>query len=70
MRGRLHVNTIRGAFRALVSLFILFLGYESMVAAFRLLNKPSDRAVYEGMAVLALLCVFLPVALIRFWRTL
>ena len=39
-----------------------------MVAAFHLLNKPSDRAVYEGMAVLALLCTILPATLFRLWR--
>ena len=54
--------------RILLSLFILILGYECMVAAFHLLNEPSDRAVYKGMAILALLCTFLPLLLWQLWR--
>ena len=52
----------------LLSLCLLAVGYECMVEAFHLLNEPSDRAVYTGMAILALLAVFLPVALWYLWR--
>lgn len=52
----------------LISSLVLILGYEWMVKAFHLLNQPSDRAVYAGMAMLVLLAVFLPVVLWRFWR--
>ena len=65
--ARLHVKT---TFRILASLFLLTIGYESMVGAFHLLNLPSDRAVYEGTAVLLLLVVFLPLILVRLWRSL
>jgi hypothetical protein len=39
-----------------------------MVEAFHMLNEPSDRAVYTGMAVLALLCILLPLVLWQLWR--
>jgi hypothetical protein len=66
--GRAQVNTLHGVLRILLTILILFAGFQTMVFAFHLLNKPSDRAVYEGMAVLALLCVGLPVLLLRLWR--
>jgi hypothetical protein len=66
--GRAAVQIHHGIFRILLTFFILVIGYETMVGAFHLLNEPSDRAVYEGMAVLALLCVSLPVLLLRLWR--
>ncbi|HEY9126330.1 MAG TPA: hypothetical protein VIM62_04345 [Acidobacteriaceae bacterium] len=52
----------------LISSLVLILGYEWMVKAFHLLDQPSDRAVYAGMAMLVLLAVFLPVGLWRLWR--
>jgi hypothetical protein len=55
-------------FKSLVTIFLLLLGYECMVYAFHLLNRPSDTAVYEGMACLAMLFIFLPLAIWRFWR--
>jgi hypothetical protein len=64
--GRAGVKT---TFRILASLLLLTIGYESMIGAFHLLNLPSDRAVYEGTAVLILLVVFLPLVLIRIWRS-
>ena len=39
-----------------------------MVEAFHLLNQPSDRAVYAGMAIVALLVVLVPASLFRLWR--
>jgi hypothetical protein len=52
----------------LLSLFVLIVGYDCMVEAFHLLNEPSDRAVYKGMAILALLFIFLPLVLLKLWR--
>ena len=52
----------------LLSACLLFVGYEGMVKAFHLLNEPSDRAVYTGLAILALLCILLPLALWYLWR--
>jgi len=63
--GRALVIT---TFRVVVSLLILFVGYEFMVEAFHMLNQPSDRAVYMGTAVLGLLCVFVPMLLVQIWR--
>ena len=54
--------------KILITTSLLLLGYEGMVYACHLLNLPSDKAVYEGMACLAALFVFLPFALWRFWR--
>jgi hypothetical protein len=59
------VNSI---FRILITLFVAFLGYEIMVQAFHLLNLPSDAAVFQGMAILALLAIFSPVILWLLWR--
>lgn len=55
-------------FQILLSSFVLIFGYELMVEAFHLLNEPSDRAVFTGMAILVLLCIFSPVVLWRLWR--
>lgn len=54
--------------KLLLTIFVLLLGYECMVFAFHLLNRPSDSAVYEGTACLVVLLLFLPFALWRFWR--
>jgi hypothetical protein len=54
--------------KTLATILILLLGYECMVYACHLLNRPSDTAVYEGMACLAGLFLFLPFTLWRFWR--
>jgi hypothetical protein len=59
------VNTI---LKILLTLLVAFLGYEIMVQAFHLLNLPSDRAVFQGMAILALLVIFSPVIFWRLWR--
>ena len=59
---------VKATFRAVLSLLILFVGYESMVEAFHMLNQPSDRAVYMGMAILGLLCVLVPMVLLQVWR--
>lgn len=55
-------------FRILISILILIVGYEWMVAAFDRLNQPSDRALYMGIAMLVLLGVSLPTGLWRLWR--
>lgn len=55
-------------FRILISILILIVGYEWMVAAFDRLNQPSDRALYMGIAMLVVLGVSLPTGLWRLWR--
>lgn len=59
------MNTI---FRILITIVVVFAGYECMVKAFHLLNEPSDRAVYEGIAILAMLFLLVPAALWHLWR--
>jgi hypothetical protein len=54
--------------KILVTTLLLILGYECLVYACHLLNRPSDLAVYEGMACLAGLFLVLPFTLWRFWR--
>ncbi len=54
--------------RILVTLVLLFLGYEGMVSAFHQLNEPSDRSVYAGTALLALLSLLVPCLLWLLWR--
>jgi len=61
---------VKTTIRILASIFLLTIGYESMVGAFHLMNLPSDRAVFEGTAVLILLVVVLPLLLYRLWRSL
>ena len=60
---------MKTTFRILASLFLLTIGYEILVESFHLLNLPSDRAVYEGTAVLILLVVLLPLLMVRLWRS-
>jgi len=59
---------VNNILRILLTFPIAWLGYEIMVQAFHLLNLPSDRAVYQGTAMLALLAVLLPTILWRLWR--
>ena len=59
---------MKTTFRVLLSVFVLIIGYECMVEAFHMLNEPSDRAVYMGMAILVLLCILLPTILWQLWR--
>jgi divalent metal cation (Fe/Co/Zn/Cd) transporter len=59
---------VKTTFQVVLSLFILIVGYECMVEAFHMLNQPSDRAVYMGMAILGLLCVLVPMVLWQVWR--
>jgi hypothetical protein len=59
---------VKTIIQILVSIFVLIIGYECMVEAFHMLNEPSDRAVYMGMAILALLCILLPTVLWQLWR--
>ncbi len=54
--------------KLLLTLFLLFLGYELMVYALHLLDQPSDRAVYEGTAGLVALLFSLPSLLFLLWR--
>jgi len=69
MISRIGQAAVKTTLRILASLFLLTIGYESMIGAFHLLNLPSDRAVYEGTAMLLLLVVFLPLLLFRVWRS-
>ena len=55
--------------KLLLTILILLAGYDCMVYALRLLNRPSDSAVYLGTGCLLALFLFLPFALWRFWRS-
>lgn len=54
--------------KLLLSLVILLLAYQLMGFGLALLNKPSGRAVYEGLLTLFLLGFSFPYALWRVWR--
>lgn len=54
--------------KLLITTSLLLLGFEWMVYAFHLLNRPSDRAVIEGTACLTVLFLILPFVLWRLWR--
>ena len=62
------IDAVNFPVKLLLTFLLIFLGYECMVYALDLLNRPSDRAVYEGTACLVLLLLFLPIVLWRVWR--
>ncbi len=54
--------------KLLLTLLIAVLGYKLMAIALPLMNKPSDRALYGGEALLVLSLVVTVTALRLLWR--
>jgi hypothetical protein len=46
----------------------LLAGYALMLRGFRLMNLPSDRSLYSGLAIVLVLLVVVPAALWAIWR--
>jgi hypothetical protein len=46
----------------------LLAGYALLLKSFRLMNLPSDRSLYSGLAIVAALLVLVPAALWTIWR--
>ena len=54
--------------RCVLTLALLLGAYALLLRGFRLMNLPSDRSLYSGLAVVLLLLVLAPVAVRAIWR--
>ncbi len=54
--------------KSLLTLLIIVLSYKLMVIAFSLMNKPSDSALYGGLALLALTVTGCAASVRLLWR--
>jgi hypothetical protein len=54
--------------RCVLTVACLLAGYALMLWGFRLMNLPSDRSLYSGLAVVLALLVGLPAAIRAIWR--
>jgi heme/copper-type cytochrome/quinol oxidase subunit 4 len=56
--------------RMVATLAVGVVAYGVLIFAFRLMNQPSDRAWYSGIAVIFGLLLFVPVLVREIWRRL
>jgi hypothetical protein len=61
---------MRHHLRLMAALAVCLGAYGALLGAFRLLNAPSNQAVFGGVAVIFLLLVVVPIALTSIWRRL
>jgi hypothetical protein len=61
---------MRHHLRLVAALAVCVAAYVVLLGAFRLLNAPSNTAVFGGVAVVFLLLVVVPIALTSIWRRL
>ncbi|HSZ64554.1 MAG TPA: hypothetical protein VK828_22340 [Terriglobales bacterium] len=61
---------MRHHLRLVAVLVVCLAAYVALLGAFRLLNAPSNTAVFGGIAVIFLLLVVVPIALTSIWRRL
>lgn len=61
---------MRHHLRLVAALAVCVAAYVALLGAFRLLNAPSNTAVFGGVAVIFLLLVVVPIALTSIWRRL
>jgi hypothetical protein len=61
---------MRHHLRLVAALAVCVAAYVALLGAFRLLNAPSNSAVFGGVAVIFLLLVVVPIALTSIWRRL
>jgi len=54
--------------RCVLTVACLLAGYALLLWGFRLMNLPSDRSLYSGLAVVLALLVVVPVAVRAIWR--
>jgi len=54
--------------RCVLTLALVCGAYALLLWGFRLMNLPSDRSLYSGLAVVLLLLVLVPVAVRAIWR--
>jgi heme/copper-type cytochrome/quinol oxidase subunit 4 len=56
--------------RIVAVLAVGLVAYGVLIGAFHLMNRPSDRALYAGIAVIFSLLLFVPVMVRAIWRLL
>jgi len=61
---------MRHHFRLMATLAVCLGVYGALLAAFRLLNAPSNSAVLGGVAMIFALLVIVPIAVTTIWRKL
>lgn len=61
---------MRWHFRMVATLAMALLGYAVLLAAFHLLNQPSDRALLGGISLILALLIFIPLLARMIWRRL
>lgn len=54
--------------KSFLTLLVTVLAYKLMVTAFSLMNKPSDTALYGGLAMLVLTAIGLVASVRLLWR--
>lgn len=54
--------------RCVLTLAVVVAAYSLMLWGFRLMNLPSDRSLYSGLAVVLSLVVVVPVVVRAIWR--
>jgi len=54
--------------KSVLTLLCVLAAYALMLKGFRLMNLPSDRSLYSGLAIVLGLVVALPVAMRAIWR--
>jgi hypothetical protein len=61
---------MRHHLRLVAALAVCVAAYVALLGAFRLLNAPSNAAVFGGVVVIFLLLAVVPIALTSIWRRL
>jgi hypothetical protein len=61
---------MRHHLRLVLSLAVAVVSYGVLIAAFRWMSQPSDRAFYGGIAVVFLLLLVVPLVIQAIWRKL
>ena len=61
---------MRHHLRLVAVLAVCVAAYVALLGAFRLLNAPSNTEVFEGVVVIFLLLLVVPIALTSIWRKL
>lgn len=61
---------MRGYLRVMACLVAAVVAYLALLQAFHLLNQPSDRALYSGLAIIFGLLLLIPIIVREIWRKL
>jgi hypothetical protein len=61
---------VRCYLRVVACLVVAVIAYLALLQAFHLLNQPSDRALYSGLAIIFGLLLLIPIIVREIWRKL